>query len=74
MKIMRGWGKMMACKKSCGWLDESWMARQKLEQVHIFLEEDIHNVALQEEVAKLEMVVTKGEHYIVWGARIWSRI
>jgi hypothetical protein len=43
VKFMRGWGRMMA--------------QQWLEEVHIFLEEDLHNVTLQEEAAKLEMVV-----------------
>jgi len=70
VKFMRGWGRMMARKRR----KELWVARQKLEEVCIFLEEDIQNVALQEEAAKLEMVVRKGEDYIARGARIRSRL
>jgi hypothetical protein len=50
---MRGWGRMIACK----WRKELWVTRQKLEEVCIILVEDIHNATLQEEVAKLEMMV-----------------
>jgi hypothetical protein len=38
--------------------------------MHIFLEEDLHNVTLQEEATKLEMVVRIREDYIARGARV----
>lgn len=49
-------------------------AHCRLEEVCIFLEEDLHNVTLQEEVAKLEMIVRKGEDYIARGAQIRARL
>lgn len=36
------------------------MARQRLEEFRTFLEEDLHNVSLQEEAAKLEMAPCLG--------------
>jgi len=49
-------------------------ARNKLEEVCTFLEEDLFNVSLQEEVAKLEMSLRKVEDYIARGARIRARL
>jgi hypothetical protein len=49
-------------------------ARLHLEEVCIFLPKDIHNVVLQEDVAKLEMVVHKGKEYIAREARVYSRL
>ena len=56
VKFTIGWGRMMARKRSKDLL----VARQQLEEVHIFIEEDMHNVALQEDAARLEMRVRRG--------------
>jgi hypothetical protein len=55
MKFMRGWGKMMAHKRRKD-LQVAW---QNLEEICTFIEH-IYNFVLQEEVAKLEMVVRRG--------------
>lgn len=60
VKFLRRWGRMIAPKK----IKELSKARQQLEEVNIFLEEDLHNVTLQEEATKLEMVVHRGKDYI----------
>jgi len=39
----------------------------RLEEIHIFLEEDLHNVTIQEEAVKLEFAVIIGEDYIAKG-------
>jgi len=54
---------MMACK----WRKELWATRLRLEEINIFLEEDLYNVILQEDTAKLETFVGKGEDYIARG-------
>jgi len=41
-----------------------------IEEICTFIEEELHNVTGQEEDAKLEMVVHKGEDYITRGAQI----
>lgn len=46
---------------------ELWVAQLRLEEIHIFLDKDLHNVTLQEEVANLEIVVRRGENYIMLG-------
>lgn len=53
---------------------EMRVARLRLKEVRIFLEEDLHNVVLQEDAAKLDLVVRKGEDYIARGARVRSRL
>ena len=52
MKFMRGWGCMAAHKCERELREDKW----KLEEVHILLEEDLHSITLQEDVATLEMV------------------
>jgi hypothetical protein len=54
------------------WRKHFQEARGRLEEVHIFLEEDIHNVTLQEKAMKVEMDVCRGEDYIVRGAQVCS--
>jgi len=44
----------------------------RLEEIHIFLEEDLHNVTIQEEAAKLEFAVIIGEDYIAKGVCVCS--
>jgi hypothetical protein len=51
---------MIACKHR--W--ELREARKNLEEVHTFLEEDLHNCVLQEDVARLEVVVCREHTYI----------
>ena len=47
-------------------LQDAWI---RLEEVRIFLDEDLHNVGVQEDATKLDMVVHKGEEYIAKGLR-----
>jgi hypothetical protein len=68
MKFMRDWGLIMAPKER----KELWVTRQKME-VYTFVE-DIHNVVLQEEPEKLEMMVRRGEDCMAQGAIIHSDI
>jgi len=49
-------------------------ARQQLEEVQTLLEEDLHNITLQEDTSRLEMVVRKEEEYIARGARVCARL
>jgi hypothetical protein len=67
---MRCWGRMMAFK----WRKELWATQLMIDEICIFVEEDLHNVTLQEEVVKLDMVVPKGENYISSGAQVFSHI
>lgn len=53
---------------------ELWEARLRIEEVRFFLEENLHNVTLQEETVKLEMVVHRGEDYIARGVQIHSHL
>lgn len=50
------------------------MARQRMDEVHIFLEEDIHNVTLQEEATKLEMTMRRGEDNIANDTKVYSHL
>jgi hypothetical protein len=43
-----------------------------LEEVHTFLEEDLHNIVLQEDATWLELVVHREEEYIARGAWVCS--
>lgn len=70
VKFMRGWGHMIARKRR----RELREARRKLEEVHIFLEEDLHNTVLQEDAARLELVVRREEESIARGARVRARL
>jgi hypothetical protein len=49
-------------------------AQLRLEEVRILLEEDLHNVVLQEDVARLEMVVHQEDDYIAKGAQGYSHL
>jgi len=60
VKFMRGWGRMIVRKHR----RELREARQKLEEVCILLEEDLHNITLQEDATQFEMVVRNEENYI----------
>lgn len=62
---MRGLGRLIAHKRR-----ELKDARKQLKEARIFLEEDLHNVLLQKEVARLELVIRK--KYIARGTRIHS--
>ena len=53
---------------------ELWDTRQNMKDVRIFLEEDIHNITLQEDTAKLELTIRRGEEYIARGARVFSQL
>lgn len=66
IKLMRNLGRIMTQKRRKG----MWMAWQRLEEVHIFLEEDLHNLTLQDKVAKLKMDVHLSEDYIARHAQI----
>jgi len=57
---------MMACK----WCRKLRTARHCLEEVRIFLEEDLHIVTLEEDAA----MVWEGEEDIARGARVCSRL
>jgi hypothetical protein len=46
--------------------------RFRLEEICIFLEEDLHNVTIQEEAVKLEFAVIIGEGYIAKGGHVCS--
>lgn len=43
---------------------------KNLEEVHILLEEDLHNTIIQEEVTYLELVVHREEGYISKGSHL----
>jgi hypothetical protein len=51
---------MITCKR----MRELQEAKRQLKKVHTLLEEDLHNISLQEDVARLKTVVRKEEEDI----------
>ena len=49
-----------------------WEERQHLEDVCIFLKEEIHNITINEELTQLEMDVRHGEEYPICGTYFLS--
>ena len=58
----------------CRWRKKLWVDRKRLEEVCIFIKEDIHNVTLQKKAMELKMAARRGEEYIASGARVCSHI
>jgi hypothetical protein len=53
---------------------ELWVAWFRTKEVLIFIEENLHNVTLQEEAMKLDMEVHKCEDYISKSTRIYTNL
>jgi hypothetical protein len=53
VKFIKDLGKIVVCSRK----RDLRVARKRVEEVRIFLEEDISNLSLQEEVAKIEHLV-----------------